>query len=800
MFKLVTRLLLLLLICQPFRSFSQCAPGYSQIRIELMTDNYPTETAYTVKDQNGTVLYSFAPSLAYTLYVDSFCVVTGSCLNFEITDTYGDGICCTYGNGYYNLFLDGALMATGGSFLHSEKHHINCPPGTSCDDAFTAYPDTMYYASGSSTWYQFTPDTTGAYNITTCFPSNHCDTRIWVYDHCSNLNYDSTNLATIYYSDNVCGNLAYMAAGLQAGLTYWIRIGGTISCIDSTVQWQMTYGGPVVGCTDPAACNYNPLATVSNGTCIYPGDPNCLSGPDLMIDSLALASSISVGIQNGNDVCLIGEGCLAGYGVRQILNFTTTIRNIGDQDYYIGAPTAGNSQFVYDQCHNHYHYVGYANYELYDINQQPMQSGFKNGFCVLDLMCFTGTAKYGCNNMGISAGCADSYSSGLACQWLDITDIPNGQYTLVVKVNWDHSPDKAGRIEQRYDNNVAYVCLNLTRNSSNTPTVTLTPGGCQKIVDCAGDTFGLAVNDCMGNCNGTRLSGDMDVDADQDSMDVTLYMDSIVNAIACVPCNDLTGEGLLTVMDAARLQACVRNNGGTHTHPPGTQNTHRHCQFPFNIVNINDSVSIGMGTINTGAKYFEINVLNPTCYLLGLDFDLSGVQIDSIVSLQAGFNPAYRWNNANGRVVMLDTAEVRLPKHQTVVPLMRVYYSSLTSNTVCISALRPAVNGNYEDTKKGIFNGCFTITGLGHQYNGNMLSVQPNPSNGVFTLRTETLNMQDAAVEVFDAFGKSVFNQRQILSGGDGTKLDLSNLKAGVYILKVHTAEMEISNRIVIAK
>jgi hypothetical protein len=53
---------------------------------------------------------------------------------------------------------------------------------------------------------------------------------------------------------------------------------------------------------------------------------------------------------------------------------------------------------------------------LYDQLGNPMpQIGFKNGFCVLDLECSGGgTAKYGCGNMGITAGCGDIYSSGLS--------------------------------------------------------------------------------------------------------------------------------------------------------------------------------------------------------------------------------------------------------------------------------------------------------------------------------------------------------------------------------------------------
>ena len=43
------------------------------------------------------------------------------CYRFTIYDSYGDGICCSYGNGSYDLFDDdGILIANGGDFGSSE--------------------------------------------------------------------------------------------------------------------------------------------------------------------------------------------------------------------------------------------------------------------------------------------------------------------------------------------------------------------------------------------------------------------------------------------------------------------------------------------------------------------------------------------------------------------------------------------------------------------------------------------------------------------------------------------------------
>ena len=43
-----------------------------------------------------------------------------------------------------------------------------------------------------------------------------------------------------------------------------------------------------------------------------------------------------------------------------------------------------------------------------------------------------GLHDFSCNNMGISSGCSDVYKSHLDCQWIDITDSPDGFYWLTV--------------------------------------------------------------------------------------------------------------------------------------------------------------------------------------------------------------------------------------------------------------------------------------------------------------------------------------------------------------------------------
>jgi len=147
--------------------------------------------------------------------------------------------------------------------------------------------------------------------------------------------------------------------------------------------------------------------------------------PDLIISEQALINSFQTDVKVNNDQCFISEGCMSDLGTRQIIRFSTKISNVGNQDFYVGKPpTSLNEQtdiWEFDFCHGHWHYEGYAEYNLLDSDGTPTPVGFKNGFCLADITCDTGvTAKYDCNNQGISANCTDIYASNLDCQWIDV--------------------------------------------------------------------------------------------------------------------------------------------------------------------------------------------------------------------------------------------------------------------------------------------------------------------------------------------------------------------------------------------
>lgn len=665
---------LLTFICM--QGYGQCTGGQATVQIQVVEDQWADqETRWELINVNtGAMLGTGTPEGT------TICVSSTACLVFNIYDTYGDGL---INGGSYTVRYNGVVMASGGNFGSFATVQMGvCSPGISCSNALTAFADSTYTAPGPNTWYVFTPDTVGTFTFSTC-TGNSCSTAIWLYSYCQGLQWDDTQQATISFSNSGCGDQATFTTYLSANLTYYVRIGdeGT-SCQNTPIQWSITYDGPVIGCMDQTSCNFNPLATINNPSqCLYEPNALCPDGPDLMVMQNVLASSIAYQTRSSNDPCLVQEGCMQGSGTRKIIRFTTHIKNIGNQDYFIGVPSATNSQFEWDLCHNHWHYEGYAEYLLYDMAGNKIPIGFKNGFCVLDLECSGGgSAKYGCSNMGITAGCGDIYNSSLDCQWIDITNVPTGQYMLVVRVNWDNSPDKLGHYETTLSNNWAQVCLQITQNGTSA-TVTQVPG-CSPYIDCLGQLYGDAQPDCDGVCAGQHRAGDWDIDYQYDYDDRTSYMNAIVDAnqVATI-CNDLNQDDTLTILDPVLLNACLHQQLGLHVDATD------HCDLPkFNVLSPSDSAWFSIGEHNISQQYIDLYMTSNE-YVVGFQFRITGLDIISVTSLVSDpmFTPGIYFNAGNGNVALYSIHEQPLDRYGVPTPVLRIYYAVPgTPDDICI--------------------------------------------------------------------------------------------------------------------
>ena len=96
----------------------------NEVVVRVTTDRYPGETSWTLKNSSGaTVAIGSGYTTANSTYTETLCLDNG-CYTFEIKDSYGDGICCSYGNGSYSVTVNGSQVANGGNFQSSQSHQI----------------------------------------------------------------------------------------------------------------------------------------------------------------------------------------------------------------------------------------------------------------------------------------------------------------------------------------------------------------------------------------------------------------------------------------------------------------------------------------------------------------------------------------------------------------------------------------------------------------------------------------------------------------------------------------------------
>lgn len=130
----------------------------SKVYIQVKTDNYPTETSWVLKSDGQIIDKVDAGTYdqGNTRYFsDEICVPSDSCIEFKISDSFGDGL-SSREIGYYKLFKDDELIISsdqGAAFGFEESksycyleakttneiNHVYSDRGTGADDDFSAW-------------------------------------------------------------------------------------------------------------------------------------------------------------------------------------------------------------------------------------------------------------------------------------------------------------------------------------------------------------------------------------------------------------------------------------------------------------------------------------------------------------------------------------------------------------------------------------------------------------------------------------------------------------------------------------
>ena len=118
-----------------------------EVTLNLTTDNYGSETSWEMR-WNDLVLYSGSgyPDDNSTTYEIPMCLASDGCFDFEIEDSWGDGICCEYGDGSYEVVNSEGMLIyeSDGQYGNGETVEI-CPAETIGQEELQAFSDVKVF-------------------------------------------------------------------------------------------------------------------------------------------------------------------------------------------------------------------------------------------------------------------------------------------------------------------------------------------------------------------------------------------------------------------------------------------------------------------------------------------------------------------------------------------------------------------------------------------------------------------------------------------------------------------------------
>lgn len=113
-------------------SCAPCVVTCETFNLDLDFDNFSSETSWELTDLSGTLVDSESYSASLDATTETFCLDPG-CYEYTIFDSFGDGMCCGFGNGSYTLSdSDGGVVASGGDFGGSETSFFCTAPPADC--------------------------------------------------------------------------------------------------------------------------------------------------------------------------------------------------------------------------------------------------------------------------------------------------------------------------------------------------------------------------------------------------------------------------------------------------------------------------------------------------------------------------------------------------------------------------------------------------------------------------------------------------------------------------------------------
>ena len=258
-------------------------------------------------------------------------------------------------------------------------------------------------------------------------------------------------------------------------------------------------------------------------------------------------------------------------------------------------------------------------------------------------------------------------------------------------------------------------------------------------------------------------------------------------------CRDLHPNGNIDVYDAALLQECSLYADDLDHWGLGYA-----CQFG-GFENTKDIVYLLPGVLDTAAKTFEVQIVNPYNPVIGFEFSVSGLEIESVENISGTMNASVLHDNT-GEILALSGDETAIKKNILPTSFVRVHYTKLTGPEVCVSAITAVVNAKYQRSEALLSNPNCVSTGLVSSHEPGQAAfsvfVQPNPYRESTTIFFENVNADPITVTLSDMTGRTVRSFENIHS--EYVTFERGNLAEGVYIFTISGSKGKVSGKIAV--
>ena len=117
----------------------------NSLTLTLNTDNYGSETSWAVNNNQGSAVANGSGYASNTQYDEQICLTDGT-YTLVISDSYGDGMCCSTGSGSYALKQGSTALASGASFNNTDSTAFTLGSGSG-DGGGTNPTPTGYYVT-----------------------------------------------------------------------------------------------------------------------------------------------------------------------------------------------------------------------------------------------------------------------------------------------------------------------------------------------------------------------------------------------------------------------------------------------------------------------------------------------------------------------------------------------------------------------------------------------------------------------------------------------------------------------------